>query len=157
MEPVIFLDIDGVLNKLGTKERCTNGCVGISPDLCANLNRILEETGAKIVISSTWRHSPTALEYLWDKMGKTARQRCIGKTPNLDYEENGIWIGHTRGQEIRAWLESHPTVKNFVIIDDDGDMDGLHNHIQTDNWNGLTNDLADEAIRQLKPVSVTIP
>jgi hypothetical protein len=52
---IVFCDIDGVLNNPGCYSR--RSATGIPPDTdcVAALNRILLTTGARIVISSTWR------------------------------------------------------------------------------------------------------
>lgn len=51
--PFIFLDIDGVLNHHVTHR---NGYSGLCPDCVKLLNRTLDVTGAKIVVSSAWRY-----------------------------------------------------------------------------------------------------
>jgi histidinol phosphatase-like enzyme len=50
---VIFLDLDGVLN-VYCEDRDEFGCTFHS-NFVDNLKRIIEKTGAKIVISSSWR------------------------------------------------------------------------------------------------------
>jgi predicted mannosyl-3-phosphoglycerate phosphatase (HAD superfamily) len=64
---VIFLDIDGVLCNhesisAGYKTRTApeQDPYGPHVDCVAALNRIIKETGAKIVVSSTWRHAGAA-------------------------------------------------------------------------------------------------
>lgn len=87
---VIFLDFDGVL--VTVHDRYTAG----SPFCVFNLNRIIEATGAKIVVSSSWRilfemEELTRFLKEWGVQGEV-----IGKTPvNHDGE---------RGDEIQAWL-----------------------------------------------------
>lgn len=64
---IIFLDIDGVLNhedfyRERFEKRYDDGAIEhpyseIDPKTVQRLNKIIEETGANIVISSTWRHS----------------------------------------------------------------------------------------------------
>ena len=51
---VIFLDVDGVLNTKYSKSRCGR-FIGIDKDKVAQLKRIVDETDAEIVLSSTWR------------------------------------------------------------------------------------------------------
>lgn len=51
--PFIFLDIDGVLN---AHNRHANGYCGIDAESVTLLNRVIEETGAKIIVSSAWRY-----------------------------------------------------------------------------------------------------
>lgn len=70
---IIFLDFDGVLNsEVWMKSRfdiIDNNDIDsqypfyeIDPNAIKNLNRIIEETGAKVVVSSTWRHGRTPEE-----------------------------------------------------------------------------------------------
>ena len=59
---VIFLDIDGVLNPLFNirrqhrlKRRTSSYYITLDKYCLNNLKRIVETTGAKIVVSSSWR------------------------------------------------------------------------------------------------------
>lgn len=140
---VIFLDIDGVLNCQTAYE---NGyCEYIEkndisypqfyPPSKSFLNKLIEETGAKIVISSTWRHS--GLDFMrkvWDGEGMSGE--IIDITPTLRIHELSL----PRGLEIDVWLEKHgfshifwseegqleyikkSGIENYLIIDDDSDM-----------------------------------
>ncbi len=109
----------------------------------AHLNMITEATGAKLVISSSWRigsRRKNQLPLHFKLEG--VRGEVIGMTPSLD---------GSRGSEIQAWLDENP-VEKFVIIDDDSDMDDLiHFLVQVDSGmeNGLTETQALEAIRIL--------
>jgi hypothetical protein len=51
---IIFLDIDGVLNNVYCESRDKFGCTFHS-NFVDNLRSIIDKTGAKIVISSSWR------------------------------------------------------------------------------------------------------
>ena len=55
--PVIFLDVDGVLHPLVVEFR--DGKLSdehlFRPDCMRNLKRIVDETGAELVLSSSWR------------------------------------------------------------------------------------------------------
>ena len=57
---VIFLDIDGVLNCSKTHNPRNLPYV-IDPKLLKRFERLLERTGAKVVLSSTWRYDPAGL------------------------------------------------------------------------------------------------
>lgn len=107
MASVIFLDFDGVL--VTVHDRYMAG----SPYCVAMLNEITDKTGAKIVVSSSWRcgNSVDELAVLLKKWGVTGE--VLGKTP--------VMHGKKRGHEIQAWLDANP-VKAFVILDDDADM-----------------------------------
>lgn len=126
---VIFLDIDGVLNsdtdffelrKFGHPVNEIKGSKVINRGCLALLQQILEDTDAKIVLSSTWRHLYT-LEEMHEMF--TARDFNLpfevwhDITPTLS---RGFSDDHTyhRGAEIRDYLDAHPEVEKFVILDD---------------------------------------
>ena len=48
--PILFLDLDGVLNGLDRDRRAS-----IHPECVEHFNRLLDESRAQVVISSTWR------------------------------------------------------------------------------------------------------
>jgi hypothetical protein len=43
----------------------------------------------------------------------------INITPHQNYT---LLEGQTRGSQIKSWLDKHPEVTHYVILDDDGDM-----------------------------------
>lgn len=104
---IIFLDIDGVLNTILTwGKRPLNE--SIDPERVQRIKNLCDETGAKIVISSTWRKlfSLEELKKMLDPLP------VIDTTPSL----NTGW----RCDEIRFWLHTQPEIPlKFVIIDDD--------------------------------------
>lgn len=133
---VIFWDVDGVLNhpgiwgawsKLGWSE-------AICPILAARACQLVKDTGAKCVLSSTWRLTgyERTLECLEQRGWPTAREDFIDATPHL---------GTERGIEIGAWLVEHPDVHSFVIVDDADDMTThMRRLVQTDGAKGLTDE-----------------
>lgn len=114
---IIFLDIDGVLNSTRT---CiaTGGYPGEeleAKDLTrfdwiaiGLLRRLCESSGIQIVLSSSWRII-VDIKKLGDALGLP----IIDKTPVL---------ASSRGNEIARWLNEHPEVEQWAIIDDDSDM-----------------------------------
>lgn len=53
-----------------------------------------------------------------------------------------------RGDEIKQYLDEHPEVTEFCIIDDDSDMEPFMNRlIKTDSRNGLTFTDAEKVIQ----------
>jgi hypothetical protein len=109
--------------------------------LCVEaLNLITSSTDARLVISSTWRG--LGLKVLreifrcWGITGVSA-----GRTPDLSrgYRNSPLWESPERGEEIKAWLNQHPEVESFIILDDGNDMGDLrHRLVQTDYEAGLT-------------------
>lgn len=134
---LIFLDFDGVLNcdlsvsRLGTRYK-------FWPPSIKALNELLELSGARIVISSSWReHWSLGENAVALERAGLLRGRVVGKTPVLDRD---------RGVEIGVWLKSVPyQVESFVILDDKEDMT-VHRQrlVRVDSTVGLgANDVRD--------------
>lgn len=151
---IVFLDFDGPIIPLQShKEKMGSGKAAQAwPPCVAALNRITETTGAKIVVSSTWRADGiTRTRERLKEWGVTAP--CIGLTPYMDERdtETGLWVSHPRGHEIQKFLDDCATVKSFVIIDDDRDMEHLLPRLVHTPFDiGLTEAHADRAIAMLK-------
>ena len=108
---LLFLDFDGVLNSerffraQGNRylpEQLDEGAV-------ARLNAILARTGAKVIVSSTWRlgYSMEQLQVILARHGFSGE--VVGVTPRLeDVDEDGIRVPlHVpRGREIQTWLDT---------------------------------------------------
>ena len=153
---IIFLDIDGVLNHHGyfRTAKDKNERDPIDPENVKALNKIIENTGAKVVISSTWRmfYDHKAIQRLLDAKGFEGE--VIGETPDIytEYKFNA-----PRGCEIDLWIknnmESPYSYRRYVIIDDDSDMLLQHKDhlILTDfTGGGLTENAAYRATRMLQ-------
>ena len=149
---VIFLDIDGVLNtekyimdllhkNLSTQD--SDWCDFFDPKCIAKLKEIIDQTGAKIVISSTWRF--LGLDILRKKFEERGVSgEIIDKTPlSRSMRE--------RGYEIQAWLDNHEEVESYVILDDDVDMlpSQLKNLVVTSWKDGISNENVKQAIKIL--------
>lgn len=107
---IIFLDVDGVLNTAASFER-RHGDV-VDPACVARFNRLIDETGARVVLSSTWRLARGFRTVLRD-LG--VRANIVDRTPYFT-------DGRRRGHEIAAWLAANPGVTSYVILDDEDDM-----------------------------------
>jgi hypothetical protein len=141
---VLFLDIDGVLNRIGTKER-HRGFIGIDLELVPLFERIIESTGVKVVLSSTWRLSETWREDL-ERCGLNT-DAMIDRTPHMPIP--GGLESCERGKEIAAWLAEHPEVNHYAILDDHDDMLPGQPLFQTSWLTGLTEEVADKVINHL--------
>jgi len=141
---LIFLDIDGVLNyKLFWKEKrqcerrdeLSDDAPDGAHDLCENrielLNSLIEDTGAKVVVSSSWRKNRTIEELQTVLDYKGFKGEVIDKTPCLYFKEreDGYHRSVPRGNEIKAWMEMNKGILGekfskvkYVIFDDDSDM-----------------------------------
>lgn len=132
----LFLDIDGVVNSYRTKQRF-GGFIGIDPELAAKVKRIITETGCKVVLSSTWRLDEKSQNHVKEKVCN-----FIDVTVSLP----GLAI---RGQEVRQWVETHPEVKRYAILDDTDDFLEGQPLFQTRFATGITDDIADTVIKYL--------
>jgi hypothetical protein len=132
MEKIIFLDIDGVLN-VYCESRDEFGCTFHS-HFVDNLKWIIDNTGAKIVISSTWRMDGLdKMRDMWIKRGLPGE--VIDITPTtvvVDNADNEFYDWADRGYEIQQWINDHD-IKCYCIIDDNDDMlpSQMNNFVQT--------------------------
>ena len=160
---IIFLDIDGVLNsnryyvELDAKGELHKDRDEFGGGFCSKstkwLNKLIDETGAKIVIPSTWRMSgEKEMKALWKKRKMSGK--IIGITPRFD-----SILGtptYPRGVEIQWYYEekhgfrhhyycfqeeeqSNCMLESYVIIDDDCDMlyEQRDNFVRCDNLQGF--------------------
>lgn len=158
---IIFLDIDGVLNSsdwAGSFEFKKKQAKGLSfPDThldnvaIQRVDELCKRTGAKVVISSTWRE----FEYCVPALRRNGfRGEIIGKTPDLDKKlDSGIWTSKTRGEEIQAWLDQNEC-DSYVIIDDDSDMldSQKENFVHTNFMHGFTGSDIESAVEIFEKV-----
>ena len=131
----VFLDVDGVLNnknhykrqhkKYGGRYCCEN--MPFNPRSLRNLQKIIMKTDAKIILTSSWRHSENAMRVL--------EARLIEYGLKVS-DKTGIDKDLKRGMEIRTYLRENieietiyadnqviecrlPKYDSFIIIDDE--------------------------------------
>jgi hypothetical protein len=188
IEKAVFLDIDGALQpftdyrfshiKNGDMERVFDELhirCGVdyrqyfiydvaavyydwAPDAIRELKRILDTTGAKIVLSSAWRDGSTNIRmrdffrihdldgYFYDGTVKIEfpsevphYMSALNLDDSMKYEIRTI--------EILFYLREHPEIRGYVAIDDMKLM-GLGEHFVKTNYK-LTSELADMCIEIL--------
>jgi hypothetical protein len=85
------------------------------------LSKWCNKTNTKICVSSVWKHHFGVKGY------KSTPERWEDAFQLLGFNP-GTYVGITgdrktlRGQEIQGWLDNHPEVEDYVILDDDSDM-----------------------------------
>lgn len=180
---ILFLDFDGVLNSADWMKRRPSkeefaGEFGISPeqydhdhralrsidpDAVAALDTIVRLSGARVVVSSTWRtmYALPKLEWMLRQRGFT--HVLLGTTPDASAVRARDDRRISRGEEITKWLavllghdlghtpvgvaESMVNVEDIVIIDDESDMDALAPRLyQTDVDVGLRAEHVDAVV-----------
>ncbi len=118
----IFLDIDGVLDIFSSK-RVTQELL---PQAVQNLKELVDRTKADVVIISDWRYG--SLEYRekacergyekiipnWDNLVATLEKADIQIKDVTPWDDSIV----NRTGEIKQYLEEHPWIKRYVILDD---------------------------------------
>jgi hypothetical protein len=115
-----FLDYDGVVNTPMWNAEGTVCSYGFAKEGKVNnfqavqwLSEACQKFGYDIVVTSTWR--------LWDNYkeclingGLRKGIEVLGRTPRFS--------GLPRCAEIKAYIEEHPEIQYYVIVDDEADM-----------------------------------
>jgi hypothetical protein len=187
VEKVLFLDIDGVLQPGDARNRFKhiNEMDKLYEELFAKygidysayskyddtavyydwdkeslqeFRRILDTTGAKIVISSDWRHKKQLsclqdffrihdmADYVIDFTPDLDNETCHKLRETAEYKD----IRQYRCIEILEYVKAHPEVKKWVAIDDVPlDRSLKDNAVVTSICNKLLKDYADKCIERL--------
>jgi hypothetical protein len=144
---LLFLDVDGVLNRLFGKK--------LLPDKLQLIGRVCEQASAQIVLSTNWREKPALREELLQTLAAVEGITVVGQTPSSM---------PSRASQIREFL-SIPLVaarlRSWVVIDDQDLLTEAAEHdrtavdilrgrfVRTKSQIGLTQVLADEAVAVL--------
>lgn len=140
---ILFLDVDGVLNRSGFQPADTFELASwIEPDLAARLDAAVREIEADIVMSSDWRIDRP----LEDLRAQLAR---AGIGVGLR-DATPVLAGQPRWREIEAWMvEHHAHPEDIVIVDDVLTMGPLaRRHVRTSPQHGV-DETAVAAIRAM--------
>lgn len=85
------------------------------------LSEWCNKNGVKICVSSVWKHHFGTKDY------RSTPEKWEDALKLLGFNE-GTFVGITgrrrtlRGEEIQDWLDQHPEVEDWAILDDDSDM-----------------------------------
>ncbi len=151
----IFLDFDGVMDTayyghiLGKEGRSANDEFGavFDPNCVKCLKKIVDKTGAEVVVTSSWKSLMSFGEMLdmWEKRGLPGE--LIDMTSTTSTCRN-------RGDEIDAWLKECKEDCQYVILDDI-DESNFNEHqlprlIVVNPYHGLDMKAAEKAIELLR-------
>ena len=125
------------------------------PVTVANLKKVVDETGADIVISSSWKFwGLSTMQKLWAR--RDLPGQVIDITPNtvsdellLSVDLSFMELPAGKGSEIKEWLSDNGNqVTRYAILDDVPDMlpEQQSHFVQTDPRVGITEDDADKVI-----------
>ena len=151
---VIFLDVDGVLNCIYSKSRQGN-YIGIDDIRVKRLKEIVDKTGAKIVLTSTWKFDWEVTDKESMSEGGWYLDRKM-KRQNLTILDKTHDQGWNRGYGIKQYLDSH-IVDSWVVLDDeiftDYEKEGILPHLVKtefyDENGGIQDDHVKKAIMLL--------
>ena len=140
----IFLDFDGVIT---IPPRWY-----LKADKIKYIKRIVDETGAKIIVSSSWRMDTveeTRKNMIYKEKRCPRNKMLYWLIDNIYDVTPWVGLGNGRGGEIQQWLNDHPEFDNYVILDDDHDMwdSQMYHFVQTNYEDGITE---VETIRAIK-------
>lgn len=153
---VIFLDIDGTLNNDSTKERF-EGLIFLEDEKIQLLKELIGQTGAKIVLTSTWRRGWYLKDHMPNLNESDLADIRLFEALEKKLAEHGITLlSYTddfglRGEEIDAWLKQWQgeSIESYVILDDmdDKEMCPHAQHlVQTTFWDGLLPEDVQKAV-----------
>ena len=139
---VIFVDVDGVLNSDDFIDS-VKGKQDVDIKTVLLLKRAIEETGAKIVMDTSFRYTQSFL-----KVQEMLLQNGImfDKTPFIDNE---------RGKEIKQYLSKHKDIEDYILLDDvvfpDFDDELLSHLIKMDDTNtrGIGKGLQEKDVEEI--------
>lgn len=138
---ILFLDFDGVITTYQSKWKIDMAKVKI-------INEICDKADAKIVVTSSWRigyHGVVTvfheslkqyfIKHEYEGIFKYIFNKFINNIIGMTES-----VGTCRGNEIKFYMNEHPEIENYVIVDDDSDMFDyqLFNFVQTDTYEGIT-------------------
>ncbi|RYJ44506.1 HAD domain-containing protein [Flavobacterium beibuense] len=146
---LVLLDIDGVMlhaSPWKKVEMLEDGFSAFSKEAVKSLNKILEETKASIILTTSHKYlySIKQWEEMFELRGITASITRLEETKLS-----------SRKEEVLYWINNNPKIDNYVIIDDDKSLNGLppeykERLVITNSITGLTMEYADKAISILK-------
>jgi 16S rRNA C1402 (ribose-2'-O) methylase RsmI len=148
---LILLDIDGVMvpgNSWKKPEFLNDGFPAFSTRATQALQKIISETSADILLTTSHKNTYTLEE--WKSM---FNERGLKFTNINRLPENTN--NSSRKEEIMNWFTSNKIEEDFIIIDDDKTLNALPENLkskllQTNASLGLTDELADEALKIIK-------
>jgi hypothetical protein len=143
---ILFLDIDGVLNT--HKSIGQFGVDFIDRAMVILVARIVQVTGAKIVLSSTWRV---------DDKDRALVVRELAQHGLELHDCTPVLAIGDRCDEIAAWLSNNSHVQRFAILDDWPDAEISGSFFRTNENTGLTHEIAENVIDHLNIEQEEVP
>jgi hypothetical protein len=152
--PIIFLDIDGVLctqKQWKPESMAEDGYSQFNHRCVEKLNKLIEQTGAKVILTSSRRINKSLEEFAAIMQRRGFTGELLGKI-NDTTELSSV----SRGDEIRQWLEKYGEPNRYVIIDDDARIAQIgepyiQHWVRTIYHRGFDEEALERALTILKP------
>jgi len=136
-DKIIFLDVDGVLHPYHARPHQL-----FRKDCMQRLKKIVDSSGAKIILSTSWRRTPQRKEAVNEQLRSHGIPTAIGIT-RIRHNE------YLRHEEILHWIKHHPATTHWIAIDDLPMYQLREHYIQTSPDTGLTDNNVQQAVRVL--------
>lgn len=148
MVKILFLDCDGVINCANTFKKGGESYFPVEPYMAFLVGKIQLDTDCKVVLSSSWRHHPESVKYIHNRIVPLFD---ITGDEGIDPNRQSGAANCLRGREIKAWLDNHPEVTNYAILDDENDMlpEQQENFFKTTWQEGITDEVAKNITEHL--------
>lgn len=154
--PVIFLNVDGVLHPRDSVDVLLDDQINL-------LKKIVDASGARIVLSSQWKSDTPSLQRLSHVFTENGL-KMIGHTDDMTEnigsttEDGGeITPEINAAMEISSWCAEHENLMDpdkWIALDcmdvDLEDEDGVQHLVKVSESSGLSEEVADKAISILK-------
>ena len=141
---VIFLDFDGVINNWENFE-------GVDFNNVKYLVEIIKSTDAKVVVSSSKKHT-FQIDSNVNIMDTCYYRDYVSKLNDYGIEIFDVtpYVNKSRELEIIKYLEMHPEIEEFLILDDDVVIKSLLEHqVFLDLYNGIALEHVEPSINIL--------
>ena len=148
---LIYLDIDGVMvpaNSWRRPDILEDGFMDFTSKAVNALNRIISDSSARIILTTSHKHKYSLIEWKSIFIKRNIIVNDILRLPeNMNH--------YNRREELLSWFNVNEDLDDFIIIDDDKSLNELPEFfksklIQTSSSVGLTEYLADEALKKIK-------
>jgi len=137
VEKIVFLDVDGVLHPYHARPNQL-----FRKDCMMRLKKIIQESGAKIVLSTSWRRTAKGRSEVNAQLQRYGIPTAIDHT-RIRHNE------YLRNEEVTHWIRQHPSTTHWIAIDD-LPMPQLGEHyIRTMPDRGITDVTVGQALRVL--------
>lgn len=151
---VVFLDLDGVCNGTAAlaRRRAADPKASVfwlDPVCVRELDRLCFACDAVVVLTTSWRDTRSAADLEAELHAAGFSGFVLDTTPDFGSMAQ-------RPAEVRAWLDRHPEVDRWVVLDDEDDGHDPDHFVPVEAMTGLTATTRLAAAYVLAPLPVAV-